>query len=109
MKILKNNYFVKIIFSVILFLFIFYFLNKMFMQTSNVEGFYRSCPQNQYLNKQFNKCCAMEKWYSPSRNTCLAQQQGSCPLGQYINDKYSKCCDKDKYYHDGSKTCVNMK
>ena len=109
MKILKNNHFVKIIFSVILFLFIFYFLNKMFMQTSNVEGFYRSCPQNQYLNKQFNKCCAMEKWYSPSRNTCLAQQQGSCPLGQYINDKYSKCCDKDKYYHDGSKTCVNMK
>ena len=109
MKILKNNHFVKIIFSVILFLFIFYFLNKMFMQTSNVEGFYRSCPQNQYLNKQFNKCCAMEKWYSPSRNTCLAQQQGSCPLGQYINDKYRKCCDKDKYYHDGSKTCVNMK
>ena len=107
MKILKNNHFVK--FSVILFLFIFYFLNKMFMQTSNVEGFYRSCPQNQYLNKQFNKCCAMEKWYSPSRNTCLAQQQGSCPLGQYINDKYSKCCDKDKYYHGGSKTCVNMK
>jgi hypothetical protein len=107
MKVFKNNHFVK--FSVILFLFIFYFLNKMFMQTSNVEGFYRSCPQNQYLNKQFNKCCAMEKWYSPSRNTCLAQQQGSCPLGQYINDKYSKCCDKDKYYHNGSKTCVNMK
>lgn len=109
MKILKNNHFVKIIFSVILFLFIFYILNKMFMQTSNVEGFYRSCPQNQYLNKQFNKCCAMEKWYSPSRNTCLAQQQGSCPLGQYINDKYSKCCDKDKYYHSKLKKCVNMK
>jgi hypothetical protein len=51
----------------------------------------------------------MEKWYSPSKNTCVIQQQGACPKGQYVNDKYNKCCDKDKYYHDGFKKCVNMK
>ena len=109
MKLLKHNNLVKIIFRVVIFLFIFYFLNKIFVQTSNVEGFYGACPQSQYLNQQFNKCCAMEKWYAPNRNTCVDQQQGSCPQGQYFNDRYSKCCDKDKYYHDGPKMCVNMK
>jgi len=82
----------------------------MFIQTiKKVEGFYGACPQSQYLNQQFNKCCAMEKWYSPIKNTCVAQQQGSCPNGQYTNDKYKVCCDKDKYYHSVSKKCVNMK
>lgn len=109
MKLFKNNHLVKIIFSVTIFFFLFYFLNEMFIQTSTVEGFYGSCPQSQYLNQQFNKCCSMEKWYSPSKNTCVAQQQGSCPKGQYTNDKYKVCCDKDKYYHGASKTCVNMK
>jgi len=109
MKLFKNNHLVKIIFSVILFLFLFYFLNEMFIQTSTVEGFYGSCPQSQYLNQEFNKCCSMEKWYSPSKNTCVVQQQGACPKGQYVNDKYNKCCDKDKYYHYGFKKCVNMK
>lgn len=109
MKLFKNNHLVKIIFSVILFFFLFYFLNKMFVKLSTVEGFYGSCPQSQYLNQEFNKCCSMEKWYSPSKNTCVIQQQGACPKGQYVNDKYNKCCDKDKYYHDGFKKCVNMK
>ena len=109
MKILKHNHLIKIIFSVIIFLVIFYFLDKMFVKTSNIENFYGSCPQNQYLNQQFNKCCSMEKWYSPSVNTCVVQELGSCPKGQYINDKYKTCCDKDKYYHDGIKKCVNMK
>lgn len=109
MKLFKNNHLVKIIFSVILFFFLFYFLNKMFVKSSTVEGFYGSCPQSQYLNQEFNKCCSMEKWYSPSKNTCVVQQQGACPKGQYVNDKYNKCCDKDKYYHYGFKKCVNMK
>lgn len=109
MKLFKNNHFVKIIFSVILFFFLFYFLNKMFIETSKIEGFYGGCPQSQYLNQEFNKCCAMEKWYSPSKNTCVVQQQGACPKGQYTNDKYKVCCDKDKYYHGVVKKCVNMK
>ena len=108
MKLFKNNHFVKIIFSVIIFLFVFYFLDKMFVQTIK-EGFYGSCPQSQYLNQEFNKCCAMEKWYSPTKNTCLAQQQGACPKGQYNNDRYKECCDKDKYWHNGAKKCVVMK
>jgi len=109
MKLFKNNHFVKIIFSVTIFLFLFYLLNKLFVQTVKVEGFYGGCNNNQYLNQQFNKCCSMEKWYSPTKNTCVAQQQGSCPKGQYTNDKYKVCCDKDKYYHSVSKKCVNMK
>lgn len=109
MKLFKHNHFVKIIFSVVIFLFIFYFLDKMFVKTSSIENFYGSCPQSQYLNQEFNKCCAMEKWYAPNRDTCVVQEQGICPKGQYINVRYNKCCDKDKYYHNGSKMCVNMK
>jgi len=106
MKLLKHNHFVKIILGVVAFLFLFYFLNKMFEKTSSVEGF---CPPNQYLNKEFNKCCVRENWYAPTRDTCVIQDQGSCPKGQYMNDKFNQCCDKDKYYHSGAKKCVNMK
>jgi len=81
----------------------------MFMKTSNVESFYGRCPQSQYLNQQFNKCCSMEKWYSPNKNTCVIQKQSNCPQGQYFNDYYKQCCDNDQYYHNGSKMCVNMK
>jgi hypothetical protein len=81
----------------------------MFVKTSNIENFYGSCPQSQYLNQQFNKCCAMERWYAPNRYTCVVQQLGACPKGQYINDHYKQCCDKDKYWHDGVKKCVVMK
>jgi len=107
MKLLKHNHLVKIILGVVVFLFLFYFLNKMFERTSSLtEGF---CPPNQYLNQDFDKCCVVQNWYSPIKNTCISQQQGNCKSGQYMNDKFNECCDKDKYYHSKLKKCVNMK
>jgi len=105
----NNNFFIKTVFFACIFLLVFYFLNIMFEKTSKIEGFYGVCPESQYLNQEFNKCCSMQKWYSPSKNTCVVQHEGACPKGQYINDKYNKCCSKDKYYHYGVKKCVNMK